>query len=48
MLIGGFTYLVHASKPASLGHSMFPQTGQLLRNTRNLGSTSPIVLKLPC
>lgn len=44
-LCGGWgSCFAHASKLASWWHSVFPQIGQLLRNTRSLGSTFNTVL----
>lgn len=44
-LRGGWgSCFAHASKLASWWHSVFPQIGQLLRNTRSLGSTFNTVL----
>lgn len=42
VLIGGAACLAHVSKPASLWHSVFPQIGQLLRNTGVLGVLSTL------
>lgn len=44
MVAGGAACFAQASKLASWWHSVFPQIGQLLRNTQSLGSTFNTVL----